>query len=282
MHYDLRDLGKKVTEITVSVPWSEVEETYQSMLDETVKNAEISGFRKGKAPKELVEKNLNSKTFYEEVLGTIVRNTYPKIIEEKNLHPVVLPKIEVVNNQEKEDWVYKITICEAPEVDLGQYKDEISKLHAKDKIWLPGKDKVENKEEDKNKKLSESLAKMMEIIKIDISDLIIEDEMTKLLSELLEEIKKLGLTLDQYLLSTKKTIEMLKSEYKEKAANSLKVEFALSKIADSENISVTPEELEKAIKEVEDEKLREQLKGSSYQLASLLRRQKTLDFIAGL
>ncbi|MBI3384583.1 hypothetical protein HY030_00095 [Candidatus Gottesmanbacteria bacterium] len=282
MNYALKDLGKKVYEITVTVPWPEVEETYQEMLEETVRNAEISGFRKGKAPKELVEKNSNSKAFYEEVLGTLVRKTYPEIVKEKNLHPLVLSRIEILKNEEKSDWVYKITICEAPEVDLGTYKEEIGKLSAKDKIWVPGKDKEEPKEEDKNKKLSESLAKMLEVVKIELSDLIVEDEMSKLLSELLEEIKKLGLTLDQYLLSTKKTPETLKAQYREKALNSLKLEFALAKIADSENINVTPEELEKAIKDVEDEKLKEQLKKSSYQLASLLRRQKTLDFIAGL
>ncbi len=282
MSYDLKDLGKKVYEIMVNVPWSEVEEAYQAMLDETVRNAEISGFRKGRAPKDLVEKNLNKKAFYEEVLGNLVRKTYPKIIAEKNLHPIVLPRIEIIKSEEKADWVYKIMICEAPEVDLGQYKEEIGKLHAKDKIWVPGKDKEEPKEEDKNKKLSESLARLMEIVKIDVSAMLIEDETSKLLSELLEEVKKLGLSLDQYLLSTKKTPETLKAEYREKALNSLKLELMLSKIADVENINVTPEDLEKALKDVEDEKLREQIKNSSYQLASLLRRQKTLDFIAGL
>lgn len=281
MKYQSQKLPKNAIEIVVTLPWNEVDQTSLKMLDELVQNAEIKGFRKGKAPKDLILKNLDKKSFQEEVLGKLIKDTYPQIVKELNLLPIAMPRIEIISQEENKDWSYKITICQAPEIDLGQYKTELEKKNAKDKIWLPGQE-IKKGEEDKNKKLSNNLAHLLESINFELSDILVEDETTKLLSELLEEIKKLGLNLEQYLASTHKTIEQLRDEYKKKAQSSLKMEFILSKVADQEKISVTDEEIQKAINEVKEDTLREQLKTSSYQLASLIRRQKTLDFIANL
>ena len=282
MKYDLSKQPNNVTAITVTVPWQDVVKKYNEMIEEVIKDAEIKGFRKGKAPRDLVEKNLNKDTFYTEVLNKIVPDSYAEIIKKNDLRPVVMPRIEVVSREEDKDWVYKVIVCEQPGITLVDYKDEIAKTHAKDKIWVPGKDEKKPEEKDKNKILSENLAVILEKSQVGLADLVIEDELTKLLSELLEEIKKLGLTLDQYLASTGKTVETLRNEYKSKAENSLKLEFILNKIADLEKITVSDEEIQKAIEEVKEEKLKEQLKNSSYQLATLLRRQKTLDYIANL
>lgn len=283
MAYELKRLAKNTIEITYTIPWNEIKKTYDKMLDEVVVNAEIQGFRKGKAPRDLVEKNLNKDSFFDEILNKIIPDLYKDAVETNKLKPIVYPKIEVLSKNADNDWIFKVTICEEPKIDLGNYKEEFQTKNAKDKIWIPGKEeKKEEEKPDKNKKLTQNLEVLIKTAKLELPDLLIDDETTKLLSQLLEEIKKLGLSLEQYLASTHKTVEILRDEYKEKAINSLKLEFILSHIADAEKITISDEEIKTAVAEITDEKLKEDLNKSNYQLASLLRRQKTLDFIADL
>jgi FKBP-type peptidyl-prolyl cis-trans isomerase (trigger factor) len=280
MKYEIKKLAKNTLEIIITIPWSEVSEKYNEMIVEVVKNAEVKGFRKGKAPRSTVEKNLNKDVFYTEVQNSLITKFYAQIVKESNILPVVYPRVEVIGREENKEWIYKLTVCEAPLIDLKNYKDELGKENAKDKIWVPGKDEKKPQELDKNAKLTRNINRILEIVNVELGDLMVEEEMTKLLSELIEEIKKLGLSLDQYLASTRKSVESLRDEYRHRAENSIKMEFILSKIADVENISVSEEEIKTAIQEVKDEKLKEQLSKSNYELAAIIRRQKTLDFIA--
>ncbi len=283
MDFSINKLPKNVSEVVICVPWKKVKDTYEIMILEVISNAEIKGFRKGKAPRDLVEKNLNKEQFNEEIINKILPEVYQETLNKFNLKPVIYPRIEILSKNENEEWKIKLMVCEKPEVQLKSYKDELSSKKAKEKIWIPGQEeKPQEKPEDKNKKLSDNLAFLVQYCIVDVSDLLIEDEMTKLLSQLLEEVKKLGLSLDQYIASTHKTIESLRNEYKEKAEQSLKLEFIISAIADGENIVIGDAEIKEAIKDVADEKLKKELESSNYQLAGLLRRQKTLDFIANL
>lgn len=89
------------------------------------------------------------------------------------------------------------------------------------------------------------------------------------------------MTLDQYLSSTGKTVETLRAEYTSKAQTDLKLEFVLQKVAQIEKITVDDSEIEKTIENAKPEE-RESLKANRYLLASILRQQKTLDFLRNL
>ena len=99
--------------------------------------------------------------------------------------------------------------------------------------------------------------------------------MERLLAQTLDDIKKLGLTLDQYLSSTNKTPEILRDEYKRKAENDIKLEFALQKIAETEQITVETGEINEAIQKAKDENERKHLENNRYMLSSILRNQKS-------
>ncbi|HET9947096.1 MAG TPA: hypothetical protein VFQ63_03465, partial [Patescibacteria group bacterium] len=96
------------------------------------------------------------------------------------------------------------------------------------------------------------------------------------------EIKTLGLSLDQYLSSTHKTIEDVKKEFEARAINDISFEFALSKIADEEKINVEPKELQEALDKAQSPEERANLERNIYLLASILRQQKTLDYLKNL
>ena len=71
-------------------------------------------------------------------------------------------------------------------------------------------------------------------------------------------------------------------EYEEKAKKDLSLEFVLRKIADSEKITVEQGDIENALKEIKDEKQKAQIMANPYLVASIIRQQKTLDFLTKL
>jgi trigger factor len=59
MKYTTARLADNSIELTITLPWMDIEKTYEEVVGEFVKNAEMSGFRKGKAPRDIVEKSLD-------------------------------------------------------------------------------------------------------------------------------------------------------------------------------------------------------------------------------
>ncbi len=262
-------------ELKISIPWELVKKQWDIVVAEMVKNTNLAGFRKGKAPKKLVEEKLDNAKVREEVLRHLLPQAYIEAVKEHNLKPIMDPRIHIEGELvEGKDWQFHALTTEAPEVDLNGYKDEIKKVTAKSKIIIPGKEPEAPKFDDIVKALLTS-------VKIAIPHVLIDREVDRLLSQTLDEIKRLGMTLDQYLSSTGKTAEQLRAEYAQKADNDLRLEFALQKIAESEKITVDDSEIEKTIENAKPEE-KQSLSANKYLLASIIRQQKTLDFLKSL
>ncbi len=274
-------------QLTITIPSDAVRKTWNEVVDEGVKNANVSGFRKGKAPKQFVEEKIDKEKIREEVLKKLLPKFYSDAIRENNLTPIINPKIHVEKLEdpqalsdpdasgESKGWQFTALTCEAPEVKLNDYKQNVQKITAKSKIIIPGKDKQEIKFE-------EIVMALLNSVSIKIPEILIEREVERLLAQTLDDIKKLGLTLDQYLSSTNKTPQVLRDEYKKKADSDIKLEFALQKIAEVEHITIEEKEVDEAIQKAKDEKERKHLESNRYLLASILRQQKTLDFLKNL
>ena len=289
-NYQLTWLPKKTFEILAIISWKEVEKTRKKAISEAAKEVEIKGFRKGKAPEDLVVKSIGNQKLLELALENIIPGIYQKAVNFLKLNPILTPKIEVVEAKENADWKVRFTSCEEPEVKLGNYKEELKKIKVSEKIWTPGKGvdpgknegKIENAKDKKDEKLQKTIEWILQNIKPEISDLLIENEVNRKLSNLLDQVQKLGLTIDQYLASSGKSAENLRQEYQKSAYETISLEIVLNKIAEVEKVVVKPEEIDKTIAEVQDEKERKNLESQKYLLATLIRRQKTLDFLANL
>lgn len=268
-------------QLTITIPQNEVKKTWEEVVEEAVKTTSIEGFRKGKAPRKLVEERLDKEKIKEEVLKKLLPQHYIASVKENKLEPIINPKIHVSKLEDpsttgdKSDWEFQAVTCESPKIDLGKYKEEIQKITAKSKIVVPGKEPEQPKFEDIVKTLLESVT-------VTIPQILIDQEVDRLLSQILDEIKRLGLSLDQYLSSTGKTVEVLRSEYAQKAKNDITLEFTLQKIAATENISVSEKEIEEAIQKSKTDEERKNLENNKYLLASILKQQKTLDFLRNL
>lgn len=272
----IQKLGDGSIELTVTIPWTDVAKTYEDVVVAMVQEAELPGFRKGKAPRDLVEKNIDKTKVYEEALKTLIPKSYNDAITQQNVKPIVNPKIELKDATENKDWVFRAFTCERPAVTPKDYKKAIQDLKGS-KIWKPGDD-----EKAKKPTLDELLMALYNNVTTTLPAILIEHEVNRLLSELIDQTKKLGLTVEQYLASTQRTSDGIKKEYEQQAARTLTLEFALEEIADGEGILISDDDIEAVIKTGKTDEEKEALKNQKYYLASVLRRQKTLDFLASL
>jgi len=263
--------------LQLTIPHTDIQKATEDLISNTVNTAEITGFRKGKAPRSIVEQTLDKGKLKEEILKKLLPPTYVSAVEENNLKPIMNPKIHVDTLPDDKDWSITAITCEMPVVKLNKYKDEIKKVTAKSKIILPGKD--QKKQEPS---LDEVVKALLTETSVAIPSILIEQEVDRLLAQTLDEIKRLGLTLDQYLSSTNKKPEELRAEYAMKAENDIKLEFVLQTVAESEKITIEDKEITEAIQKAKDPIEKENLQKNSYMLASILRQQKTLDFLKNL
>jgi len=265
--------------IKIHVPAADIDKVREQIVSELVKQVDLPGFRKGTAPRKLAEEKLKTESIREEVLKKTLTNEYVAAVKALNINPIINPRIHVEQFAEGTDLEFVADTCEEPKVDLKSYKDEIEKIKPAPKIIVPGQPE---QKDDSNKKLDDILSAALSVAEITIPKVLIEQEASRLLSQLLEEIKRLGVTLDNYLASRGKKDEELRKEYEERAERDLKLEFMLRKIADEEKISVEKEDIEHAIGAISDEKQRQEIASNPYLVAAIIRQQKTLDFLSNL
>jgi len=270
----IKDENGTIT-LQIQIPWKEVNLARESVLDEFAKEMAIQGFRKGKAPKNVVMEHVDPERLREETLKKLLPSFYTTAVKEHKLTPIVNPKIHVEKLEDGKDWTFSATTCEMPKIRLGDYKKKIQDITAKSKIVVPGK-------EAKEPNFDEMMQVILDSAELTVPPMLAEQEVDRLLSQTLDEIKKLGLTLEQYLASTKKTPEQLREDYRVKATNDIKMEFVLQKIAEDENITVEETEIDEAVQKAPNPQEKTYLEQNRYLLASILRQQKTLDFLKNL
>lgn len=268
-------------ELTMTVPWSEIEKTYQLVVADMVKDAEMPGFRKGKAPSKLVEDNLDKTKVYEEAIRRIVPQVYSDAITEQKLTPILMPQIELKEAQEGKDWIVAARTCEAPKVNVGDYKKAITeaKANKSKKIVVPGK---EDANEDTKPNLDDVLGALINVTEIKLPVILVEHETNHQLSQLIDQTKKLGLTVEQYLASTGKTSESIRADYAQQTQRTLTLEFALEAVAVKENVKVEDADIAKLLATAKSDEERKSLEKEQYYLTTLVKRQKTVDLLMAL
>lgn len=271
-------------ELTITVPQKRVSEAYEKTLRQLAKETEINGFRKGKAPLKKVEEKIGKTKIYEEVLKTLIPEVYVEAVKEQKVKPIINPQISVVSLEEGKDWQIKATTCELPELKLGDYKGEIKKALASEKIWVPGKDKEKKTEEKESEQLGKIFQILLKTIKIQIPELLIQEEINRMLSRLIDQTGRLGLTVEQYLASIGKTSDQIRQEYRQQAEESLKLELILSAIADQEKVQIGDSEVQKMIDATPDEKTKKAMEIPTQRayLRQLLRKRKAIDILTKL
>ncbi len=286
--YKRKNLPKNTVELTITIPKDTISEEYKKAFDMLHKEIAVEGFRKGKVPKDIAEKNIRKDQIFEQMIRNYIPKAYTEIVEKESLKPIISPRVDLTKAKEGEDWEVRMTTAEAPKVELGNYKEKVAaakKAAKKNDIWVPGKDKEPteaDREKQKQAEFQAALEALMKESKIEVSDLVLDEEIERKLARLVDDIVKVGLTMDSYLKSKNTTKEQIQAQIRRETEDSYKIEFLLQEIADKENIRVEKEDLDKIFGNIKDPKEKEQAEKNAYYYASLLRKQKTLDYINSL
>jgi len=284
--YKTKKQPKNTIDIELIIPKEDIKKEKEEAFVRLQKDLEVEGFRKGKVPLSVAKKHLTDDQIYQEMIGKLLPKIYSEILKKEDLKPIFNPKIELTKAKEGEDWQIKITIALRPTVDLKNYKETVKKVKDKNKkpdIWVPGKDQEKKQEEkDDSQMINFILEALLKEIKVEISDLIIEEELNHRLSMLVDDIRKIGLSTEAYLKSKNLTMDQLKENYKREIEDTYKLEFILDEIANKENIQVEQADLDKLFVNIKDEKQKQLAKENSYYYATILRKQKTLDYLISL
>ncbi len=127
---------KSTVELTIQVEADAFEAAVQKAYEKDRKSISVPGFRKGKAPRKIIEGMYGTGVFYEEAINQVYPGAYAQAVEEQKLDDVGYPKIEIVEVG-KDGLTFKALVSVRPEVKLGTYKGltaakDVAKVTEKD------------------------------------------------------------------------------------------------------------------------------------------------------
>lgn len=122
MGVQVEKLEKNMAKLTVEVSAEEVEKAIQTAYQKMKKNINIPGFRKGKAPRHLIEKMYGKEVFYNDAIDNMLPSAYVKAVDECGEEIVSRPEIQVVQLESGKPFIFTASVAVKPEVVLGEYK----------------------------------------------------------------------------------------------------------------------------------------------------------------
>lgn len=284
--------AKSLVDVTITVPWADLEPRWNQTLQKLSADIEIPGFRKGATPANMVEQQLGSK-LQDEVLKVAMPEFLIEALKGSDIIPIDYPKYQVISFVRGQDLQYRATVTNRPAVSIGNYKtikvgrpvvktvseEEVNKviddlynrwkarggaqaaapqggqggsisfqsngqtsgsasapagasadkpddnfakvMGALDLNDLRAKIRKDLEDHTKlNTELDFEEAILQEVEKItvvELPDILIEDELNRMLVSLQRRVADMGLLLDDYLRGQGKTLEQLKNEWRPQA-----------------------------------------------------------------
>jgi len=120
---ELTNKETNVVEIKVELPQEQVEKAIERAYHKIRKDFSLPGFRKGRVPRNILEKRYGIEIFYEDAANILLQESYPQAIQEQELEPVDQPEVEVEQIDSQQPFIYTATVTVKPQLELGQYKD---------------------------------------------------------------------------------------------------------------------------------------------------------------
>lgn len=349
----INKLPKSLVEVTITVPWADLEPKWNEALQRLGAEVEIAGFRKGAAPANLVEQNLGTK-LQDEVLKVAMPQFLIEALKGTDIIPIDYPKYDLISFVKGQSLQYKATITNRPQVTVGNYKtikvtrpfpktvsdEEVQKViddlykrwKARQPIKASGvtnapqndksggsisfqptngqldapddtfakamgatdlsdlkmkvrKDLEANVSYNNELDFEESILQEVEkITTVELPDILIADELNRMLVSLQRRVADMGLLLDDYLKNQGKTLEQLKNEWRVQAEKNVRMELGLAEIARAENVTISDAELQSEVDKIQDGRVKKQFEAQEpkLHLRHALRQTRTLDLLKKL
>ncbi len=132
MSLKVENLEKNMIKLTIEVEASELDKAIEKAYQKQKSQINIPGFRKGKAPRKMIEQMYGVGVFYEDAANALIPENYQKALDEyEGTEIVSAPSINVVQIEAGKPFIFTAEVAIKPEVTLGQYKGvEVDKLEA--------------------------------------------------------------------------------------------------------------------------------------------------------
>lgn len=122
MSLQVEKLEKNMAKLTIEVSADDLEKALQSAYNRQKSKISIPGFRKGKVPRQMVEKMYGAEIFYDDAANALLPKAYSEAYEESGLDIVSQPKIDIVQIEKGKPFIFTAEVATKPEVTLGEYK----------------------------------------------------------------------------------------------------------------------------------------------------------------
>ncbi|WFR57964.1 trigger factor [Anaerocolumna sp. AGMB13025] len=122
MSLQVEKLEKNMVKLTIEATAEEFEAAIQKAYVKNKGKINVQGFRKGKAPRAIIEKLYGPSIFYEDAANIVIPDAYDKAAEESGLDIVSRPEVDVVQIEKGKSFIFTAEVAVKPEVTLGDYK----------------------------------------------------------------------------------------------------------------------------------------------------------------
>ena len=122
MSCKVENLEKNMAKLTIEVSAEEFEKACEKAYQKNKNKINVQGFRKGKAPRSVIEKMYGAAVFYEDAANELIPDAYAEAVKESGLDIVSRPEIDVVQIEKGKEFIFTAEVAVKPEVELGQYK----------------------------------------------------------------------------------------------------------------------------------------------------------------
>lgn len=129
MNVKVERIEKNAVKLEITVEAEKFTEALKKSYAKNAKKFNIPGFRKGKAPINMIKRHYGEGVFFEDAINFCCDDTYPVAIKENNIRPVDYPSIDIVQIEEGKEFIYTADVVVYPEIELGEYKGvEVKKI----------------------------------------------------------------------------------------------------------------------------------------------------------
>lgn len=122
MEHTVEKLSGNKVKISFKAPAADFEQAIEKAYLKTRGQISVPGFRKGKAPRKLIERMYGAGVFYEDALELLFPDAYMTAVQENELKPVGRPELDVQEMEAGKDLVFSCEVFVYPDVKLGEYK----------------------------------------------------------------------------------------------------------------------------------------------------------------
>lgn len=122
MSVQVEKLEKNMAKLTVEVSAEDFEKAVNAAYNKNKNRINVPGFRKGKAPRVMIEKMYGAGIFFEDAANALINVEYPKAAQESGLEIVSRPTIDITQIEKGKPFIFTAEVAVKPEVTLGEYK----------------------------------------------------------------------------------------------------------------------------------------------------------------